>query len=147
MRASGAKDKNGNKGQDAVAVNEANFKGSSEASLKRFTEPRRFSSCARSGLSESKREGEECINAAQVRAALQPNVLAVAFEIVTREQKRANEGSSDSLNSPRASRQTQLNVRERRKKQNRKTIISAANQTSHLIIVSCSVSLPHFAVP
>lgn len=39
MRASGAKDKNGNKGQDAVAVNEANFKGSSEASLKRFTEP------------------------------------------------------------------------------------------------------------
>lgn len=50
MCASGAKDKNGNKGQDRVAVNEANFKGSSEASLKRFTERRRSSSCASSGL-------------------------------------------------------------------------------------------------
>lgn len=66
MRASGAEDKNGNKGQDAVSVNEANFKGSSEASLKRFTERRRFSSCARSGLAKAKREGEECINAVQV---------------------------------------------------------------------------------
>lgn len=86
MCASGAKDKNGNKGQDTVAVNEANFKGSSEASFKRFTEPRRFSSCARSGLAESKRAGDECINATQVRAAPEPKVLAVAFEIVTREQ-------------------------------------------------------------
>lgn len=58
MRASGAKDKNGNKGPDAVAVNEANFKGSSEASLKRFTEPRRFSSRVRSGLAKARGAAE-----------------------------------------------------------------------------------------
>lgn len=67
MCASGAKDKNGNKGQDTVAVNEANFKGSSEASLKRFTEPRRFSSCARSGLAKaSGRVGEGGVRGARM---------------------------------------------------------------------------------
>lgn len=56
MCASGAKDKNGNKGQDTVAVNEANFKGSSEASLKRFTDAS-FQQLRKVWLSEGKREG------------------------------------------------------------------------------------------
>lgn len=36
------KDKKRNKGQDIVSVNEANFKGSSEAYLKCFSEPQSF---------------------------------------------------------------------------------------------------------
>ena len=46
-------DKQRNKGQDIVSVNEANFKGSSEAFLKRFTEPRCFSNHRKSSLTKS----------------------------------------------------------------------------------------------
>lgn len=90
MCASGAKDKNGNKGQDTVAVNEANFKGSSEASSKRFTQPRRFSSDARSGIARARGRGTHALPQRRYAAAApEPNVLAVAFEIVASEQ---NEG-------------------------------------------------------
>lgn len=46
-------DKQRNKGQDIVSVNEANFKGSSEAFLKCFTEPGCFSNHKKSSLTKS----------------------------------------------------------------------------------------------
>lgn len=59
--ASGGKDKKRNKGQDIVSVNEANFKGSSEASLKCFTEPHCFSNHTKSSL--TKKNVNNCKNA------------------------------------------------------------------------------------
>lgn len=86
MCASGAKDKNGNKGQDTVAVNEANFKGSSEASLKRFAELRRFSSRARSGLVKASGRGANALT--QRRYALRSSQMSWQWRLkfVTREQ-------------------------------------------------------------
>lgn len=46
-------DKQRNKGQDIVSVNEANFKGFSEAFLKPFTEPQCFSNHMESSLTKS----------------------------------------------------------------------------------------------